>query len=366
MRSAVARLSSQNLLHNLQIIKNLAPYSKIIAMVKANAYGHGLRSTSLRLQQDLDFLGVASIDEALQLRKVGITIPIILMEGVFESEEIPIAAQQDFPIVFHHSQQLDWLAKNSQQLSDNSIKAWLKIDTGMGRLGFSLAESQQQYNKLFGNNKVAKPIGVMSHLACADVAEHPLNQQQINSFLDFCNNTSVTEHDVYKSLCNSAGIFNFSNHHYDVVRPGLALYGVSPFTDKDATTLGLKSVMTLETEIISIKDLPAGTHIGYGARFKCPRDLRVAVIAMGYGDGYPRTALDGTPVLINNKRCQLVGKISMDMAVIDLTNCLDAKISDKVTLWGDGLPIEEVAKFTQNSVYDLLTAMQNRVKFIWS
>ncbi len=364
MRSAVAYLSTKNLLHNLQIIKQIAPNSKIIAMVKANAYGHGLRSTSLRLQHHLDFLGVAAIDEALQLRKVGVEIPIVLMEGVFEPEEISIAAIDNFPIVFHNKQQIDWLHSVDASIL-KPINAWIKIDTGMGRLGFSLLEAVDIYGDLSTNGKIAKPIGIMSHLACADDFSHKLNIQQINNFNNFLKKPEIIQHKNLKSLYNSAGIFNFSYEHYDVVRPGLALYGVSPIVNKSAQELNLKPVMTLQTKIIAIKKLPKNSTVGYGARFTCPLDLNIAVIAMGYGDGYPRTAIDGMPVLINGQRCPIIGRVSMDMSVVDLKNCPDAKIGDPVVLWGNNLPIEEVAKFTQNSVYDLLTSMQNRVKFCW-
>lgn len=366
MRSAVAYLSTKNLLHNLQVIKQLAASSKIIAMVKANAYGHGLRSTALRLQNHLDFLGVAAIDEALQLRKVGISIPIILMEGTFEPEEISVASHEDFPMVFHNQQQLDWLITyGARSLISKPIKAWIKIDTGMGRLGFSLTEALSVYESLVANNNIIQPIGIMSHFACADDLSHELNIQQINNFNKFLKKLKTNKHKILKSFCNSAAIFNFPNQHYDVVRPGLALYGVSPILNKSAQQLNLKPVMTLKTKIIAIKNLPKNSCVGYGARFVCPQDIRAAVIAIGYGDGYPRTAIDGTKVLINNQRCQIIGRVSMDMAVVDLSGCLDAKVGDAVVLWGDGLPIEEIASFTENSPYDLLTAIQNRVRFCW-
>lgn len=370
MRSTVAYLSTDNLLHNLKIIRQIAPNSKVIGMVKANAYGHGLRSIALRLQNYIDFLGVAAIDEALQLRKAGVTTPIVLMEGVFEPEELIIAADENFSVVFHNQQQLAWLNDYTlNNLIKIPINAWMKIDTGMGRLGFNVLEAKNVYQYLLTNINIANPIGIMSHFACADLKSHSLNLQQIKNFnncLKNLENVKSINDIVVKSFCNSAAIFNFINEHYDVVRPGIALYGVSPILNKSALDLNLKPVMTLQTEIIAIKNLLKDSFVGYGARFRCPRDLKAAVIAIGYGDGYPRTAIDGTPVIINKKRCQIIGKVSMDMAVVDLTNCNDAKIGDPVVLWGDDLPIEEVADFTQNSVYDLLTAIQNRVKFIWS
>lgn len=365
MRSAVAYLSTDNLLHNLKVIKQLVSGSKIMAMVKANAYGHGLRSTALRLQNHLDFIGVASIDEALQLRKSGIFIPIILIEGIFEQEELAIASYEKFPIVFHDKHQLEWLYKESSAIS-KPIYAWIKIDTGMSRLGFNLKEALDVYEMLNANHNIMQPIGIMSHFACADDLSHQLNTQQINNFDNFFKNPTIIQSEILKSFCNSAAVFNFPNQHYDLVRPGIALYGVSPIINKSAQELNLKPVMTLKTKIIAIKNLLKNSYVGYGGRFVCPKDIKAGVIAIGYGDGYPRTAIDGTPVLIDGTRCQIIGKVSMDMAVVDLSNCVDAKVGDAVVLWGDGLPIEEVANFTANSPYDLLTAIQNRVKFCWN
>ena len=206
----------------------------------------------------------------------------------------------------------------------------------------------------------------MSHLSCADDYYSTNNNLQIKNFINFIQDPKISKYKSLKSLCNSAGIFNFPDHQYDVVRPGLALYGVSPIIGKKAHDLGLKPVMTLKTKIIAIKRLSKYSLVGYGGRFICPEDLKVAIIAIGYGDGYPRSAIDGTPVLVNGKRCKLIGKVSMDMAAIDLSNCPTATFGDPVVLWGNDLPIEEVASFTQNSVYDLLTAVQHRVKFNWS
>lgn len=365
MRSAVAHLSTSNLLHNLSVIKNLVGPAKCIAMIKANAYGHGLRSTAIRLQSQADFFGVASIDEALQLRQVGIQIPIILMEGIFEAEELAIAANKNLHIVFHTKEQINWFLDYSNQSNINvQFKVWIKFDTGMGRLGFGFAEGLEIYHILSNHPAVAAPIGIMSHLACADDIYHPLNQLQLNDF-DILVGSNNFKENIIKSLCNSGGIFNFSKYYYDAVRPGIALYGVSPLINKSAQELQLRPVMTLTTRIIAIKNLAKNSTIGYGARFVCPKDLKIAIIAIGYGDGYPRSAQDGTPVLIKAKRCGIVGRISMDMAVVDLSNCLEAKVGDQVILWGEGLPIEEVVKTTANSVYDLLTAVQYRVKFVW-
>jgi alanine racemase len=361
-RTAVAILSTENLLHNLKVIKGQAPQSKVIAMVKANAYGHGLRSVSIRLEKHVDMLGVASIDEALALRKVGIQIPIILAEGVFEPNELLVASTEGFHVVFHEDIQLQWLANLSCPLP---IQAWLKIDSGMGRLGFGMDKALASFDQLSKSPQIAQPIRIMSHFACADDPNNSLNQQQIDAFNQFIQRISSQAPREY-SLCNSAGVFQYPACHHHFIRPGIALYGASPLLGKSAAELNLKPVMTLQTSLIAMKTMKKGSPVGYGARFVCPEDLPVGIIAFGYGDGYPRTTRDGAPILVNNTRCQLIGRVSMDMTAVDLSACPTAKVGDPVILWGSGLPIEDFAAFTDNVSYDLLTGVQNRVKFHWT
>lgn len=358
-RTAIAVLSTENLLHNLQVVKSrLAPGVKVIAMVKANAYGHGLRSVSAKLDGHADMLGVASIDEAQALRKAGVNAPIMLAEGVFEPSELLIAATEKFHVVFHNEHQVAWLEKSSLPLP---LQAWIKVDTGMGRLGFSLEVAKHFYDRICACAQVAKPVRVMSHFACSDEIDHPLNKQQIKAFKELIKDISGE-----LSLCNSAAIFNFPDHHYDYVRPGIALYGISPMAGISAEKLGLKPVMTLQTSLISVQMMKKGASVGYGARYICPEDMLVGVVAFGYGDGYPITAKDGTPMLVNNIECQLVGRVSMDMIMVDLRSCPRAEVGDPVILWGLGLPIEKVASYTQNITWDMLTGVQNRVKFLWT
>jgi alanine racemase len=357
-RSTIAILSTENLLDNLRVIQSQAPASKIIALVKANGYGHGIRSVSSRLDKHVFSLGVASSDEAVALRKVGVQCPITLMEGIFEPDELLIASCEKFHVVFHDWWQIEALKKLSLPLP---LTAWLKVDTGMGRLGFNPSETLKAYQALLESQQIEKPIGIMSHLACAEEINHPLNHQQIQSFKNL-----IGDIPGPKSLCNSASLFNFPDTHYDVVRPGISLYGVSPLKEKSAAELGLKPVMTLQTRLIAVRAIAKGASIGYGSQFTCPKDMRVGVIAIGYGDGYPRTIKEGAPILVNNNRCRIVGRISMDMTTIDLENSPDAKTGDPVILWGNNLPIEEVAIYTSHSPYDMLCAVQSRVKFYWT
>jgi len=357
-RTALGILSTANLLHNLSVMQAAAPNAKIIAMVKANAYGHGLRSVSLRLSKHVGMLGVASIDEALALRKAGIEDPILLAEGVFEPSELVVAAAEGFEVVFHDALQVEWLERSALS---KPLSAWIKFNTGLGRLGFSESQGRRFYERLMALPSVEKPVKVLSHFACAEDKNHPLNQKQIDCF------SSMTQGlDTTYSFCNSAGILNFPETHFDYVRPGITLYGASPIAGVSAEALGLKPVMTLQASIIAIHRLSKGESVGYGARYQCPQDMLVGVVAFGYGDGYPRSTQDGAPVLVNNVRCPLVGRVSMDMLTVDLTQCPNARVGDLVILWGQGLPVEEVASYTAGVNYDILTGVQNRVKFLWT
>jgi alanine racemase len=367
-RHAVAILSTENLHHNISVIKSHTK-AKIIAMVKANGYGHGIRSVSQRLDSFADLLGVASIDEALALRKVGVKLPILLSEGVFEASELLQACTENFHVVFHNNVQIEWLKKASLP---RPISVWLKVDTGLGRLGFEADEAAKHYKTLLALKCVEKPIRVMSHFACSDKKDHPLNQIQIDRFTDFKENYTNTKLSEY-SFCNSGAIFHFPNQHHDYVRPGLSIYGVNPLFNETAADLGLRPVMTLQTNLIAVNQMPKGATIGYGARYTCPEDMPIGIIAFGYGDGYPISAKDGTPVLVNQVKCPIVGRVSMDMMAVDLRPIVKNSVSqsnvtigDPVILWGDGLPLEEVASYTTSSVYDILTGVQNRVRFLWT
>lgn len=357
-RAALAILSTENLLHNLSIIKQKSGTAQVMAMVKANAYGHGLRSVAKRLDAHVDNFGVASIDEALALRKVGIKKPITLLEGVFEPDELLVASCERFQVVFHDHEQLRWLRSAVVPLP---LMVWIKIDTGLGRLGFSLDEYDIVYQQLAAHAYVHKPIGLMSHFACSDQPDHELNVQQQVRFAQL-----AARHAGPKSFANSGALWGASQPLYDLVRPGIALYGVSPYGHLTASSLNLKPVMTLQTRLVAVRTVQKGSSIGYGARSICPEDMPLGVVAMGYGDGYPRSATDGTPVLVKGIRCPLIGRVSMDMMTIDLRNCPTACVGDPVILWGDGLSLETVAPFAGRIPYEMLTAVQTRVRFHWT
>ncbi|MDR3425276.1 MAG: alanine racemase [Alphaproteobacteria bacterium] len=356
-RQTLCTLSTANLLHNLAVIKTRAPRARIMAMVKANAYGHGLRSVAQRLEGHVDALGVASIDEATALRQAGVNTPITLIEGVFAPEELALAATQGFAVVFHSAHQLRWLEATHLP---GKITAWLKLDTGLGRLGFSPQDAAQALQTLSENPSIRQPVGLLSHFACADTPQHPLNKKQIAIFAAFAEQCQGP-----KSFCNSAALFAFPDRQQDWVRPGLALYGASPLAGRSAEELGLKPVMTFQTEIIAVQHFKRGDTVGYGAKFICPEDMPTGIIAAGYGDGYPRSLREGAPVLIGDRLCPLIGRVAMDMTAVDLRLCAQAAVGDKVTLWGKGLPIEKLTDFCDHIAYDLLTGVQNRVKFVW-
>lgn len=365
-RTAVALLSKDNLIHNINTIKNNVPLANVVGMVKANGYGHGLRTVSKTIEPYIDVLGVASIDEALALRGVGIKKPILLCEGVFESSEYLVASANHFYVVIHNHKQIEWLSRMNLPLP---LKVWLKIDTGLGRLGFDVSEYESVFSQLQSLPQVGADICVMSHFACSDNKENPLNEKQINLYHQI--QTLGEGLNLKYSLLNSGGIFNFSNLQGDFVRPGLSMYGISPISAVGGEQLNLKPVMTLQTSLIAIKSKSKGDSIGYSARYTCPEDMPVGIIAFGYGDGYPITAKDGAPVLIHNTLCPIIGRVAMDMMAVDLRPLYTAEkkyypeIGDAVILWGEGLPLETVASYTSNIPYDILTGVQNRVRFVW-
>ena len=359
-RPTVAILSTENLIHNVITLKQRAAPSRLIAMVKANAYGHGLRSVAVRLASYADILGVASIDEALALRKMGIKTPIMLAEGVFEAQELVQASAEHLQVVVHEPTQIAWLNEHPLPCP---LTVWIKVNTGMGRLGFLPEQVPGIYRDLQNNTSIHPRIGVMSHFACSETLDHPLNASQIQALTSLL---AALPGASPISLCNSGGILNFPDFYYDYVRPGALVYGISPIKDTASYDFGLKPVMTLQSKLIAINTLPKGSSVGYGGRYIFTQENRVGVVAIGYGDGYPWSARDGTPTLIGGKICPLIGRVSMDMLTVDLSDCPHANVGDCVTLWGEGLPMETVALYTSEFPYSLVTGVQHRVRFIWT
>jgi alanine racemase len=339
--------------HNLAQVKRYAPHSKILAMLKANAYGHGQTVCALALK-DADAFGVARIDEAIALRQAHIPQPIVLMGGITSLDELEIAQSYDLDFVVHDNLQIELL--NAYQ-GTHQFSVWLKIDTGLRRLGFLPEVAGQAYEQLKHHPHVKQPFKVMTHLIAPEKCEQPFTQEQLHLFQGVAG-TWPEE----KSIAKSAAIMAWPETHQDWVRPGIMLYGISPFIEKSGHDLGLKPVMTLKTQIIRINACKQGDNLGYGGHWRCPRDMRVAIIAVGYADGYPRHIQDYAPALVNGQRCAVVGRVAMDLMMLDLTHAPDAVIGDTVTLWGNGLPIEQVALAAQTISYTLTTAISGRVK----
>ena len=348
-------IDKQALKHNFKHIQALAPHSKIMAIIKADAYGHGLVRVA-RTLSDADAFGVACLEEAEQLRTASITTPIVLLEGPHKAIDLNDIVKLNLDIVLHNEYQLDIL---EQSKLDEPLHVWVKIDTGMHRLGFPLSKIGEVLKRVANCKNIKKPYRLMTHLATANEESHPLTQHQLENFKQSCGDI-----EVEKTIANSAAVIGLPETHAEWIRPGLMLYGVSPMVNSDADDIGLKPVMTLESELISIQKLQKGEPVGYGATWRCPEDMPVGVVAAGYGDGFPRHAQSGTPVLVNGIRCALIGRASMDMLTIDLRNQPEARIGDRVVLWGESLPVEEIARHADTIPYELLCGVHKRLEFI--
>ena len=357
MNPVVAEISKSSLRHNLKRVKQLAPQSKVMAMVKANAYGHEAIGVAKALTE-VDALGVARINEAVLLAEAGITTPIVLMEGCFNQVELQQAIEMQFEIVIQNSQQLTQLL--AVRDVEHPVKVWLKLETGMHRVGVPSAQAAEMVKQLQACEHIAEELTLVSHFACADEPQHPCNQQQLDVF-----NAVTQDLDVKRSCANSAATVAIPESHYDWVRPGLMLYGNSPLLGKSSEECGLQPAMTLRSQVIAVNDIEAGGTVGYGAHWTAEQSSRIAVVAMGYGDGYPRHAKNGTPVLINGQRYPMVGRVSMDMITVEVGLHSDVKIGDPVVLWGPELPAEEVAEFADTISYEMFCNLANRVKRVF-
>jgi len=352
MRPTRITIDLKALRNNLQQVRHMAPASSVIAMVKANAYGHGLERIASALP-DAEALGVACCEEGLLLRAAGIKNPVVLMEGLFAASELDKAVENNFILVVHHLSQIEMLEKHA---ISKPVSVWLKIDTGMHRLGFEASVVPDVYARLMNCPSVKKPIGLMTHFAESDVLDRAVTRQQIDMF-----NTVTQNLSGPRSLANSAGIIAWPSAHADWVRPGIMLYGASPFVGHRGVEHHLQPVMSLTSELIAIHHLSKGSQVGYGGTWTCPEDMRVGVIGIGYGDGYPWHAKNGTPILVNGRPCSLAGRVSMDMITVDLRTQPEANVGDPVLLWGPGLPVEVVAEYSDTTGYELLTRITQRV-----
>ncbi len=337
--------------HNLDCVRRLSPDSKIMAIIKADGYGHGLQRVAAALHQANAF-GLASLEEALQLREAGIAHPLCLLEGFFEPAELPPLTRHRIATVIHNEEQLQVL---EQSRLAGSLDVWIKIDTGMHRIGFPPERLAEVLNRVTAIGLISR-IGIMSHLANADDPADAYTDTQIAAFQSACDPFTKE-----CSLANSAGIVAWPASRLDWVRPGIMLYGASPVHDRDPATIGLQPVMRLESRLIAANRFRKGDAVGYQGAWVCPEDMPVGVVACGYGDGYPRHAPTGTPVLIDGRRVPLIGRVSMDMITVDLRDIPDPRVGAPAVLWGDGIAVAEIADRAGTIAYELLCGVTGRV-----
>jgi len=348
-RPTQARINLSALDRNLDVVRRHAPHAKIMAVVKANGYGHGLMRV-MQVLKEADGLAVLALDEAIALRETGYRQPILLLEGFFGADELPRIAEHHLSAVVHCREQVEMLM---QTWLPAKIDVFLKMNSGMNRLGFRPESFRDALSELKSCRSVGD-IVLMTHFANADVSVGIASQ-----FALFSSASQGLAHA--RCLANSAAVLRYPDAHAEWVRPGIMLYGSSPFADKTAEELGLHPVMTLSSRIIAIQHLRAGDPVGYGGTFVAERDMRVGVVACGYADGYPRHAPTGTPILVEGKHTRTLGRISMDMMSVDLTDISGAQLGSNVTLWGDGLPVDDVARAAGTISYELLCALAPRV-----
>jgi alanine racemase len=352
-RANQARLDLDALRANLAHARSLSPHSKVMAVIKANAYGHGAVTIGRALEASTDAFAVACIEEALELRAAGITTPILLLQGIFETAELALARQHDFWLMIDNEWQLQAL---EQAAPGAPLNCWLKIDTGMHRLGIDATAVKTFYQRLLDSANIADDIVVCSHFASADDLESEQTRLQIECF-----DAVTADLGAPRSLSNSPGLLGWPASRLEWIRPGYMLYGNSPFgTQPHPNTDALQPVMTLTSSVISVRDVAPGESVGYAASWTAGRPSRIATVTIGYGDGYPRLAKNGTPVLVKGQRAPLAGRVSMDMITVDVTELENVQVGDEVTLWGDGLPVGEVAEWAGTIGYELTTRMPMR------
>ena len=357
MRPILATISLAALRHNLGLVKVLAPNSKIMAVIKANGYGHGVLTVAQGLRA-ADGFAVLELDKAIALREAGFKQVILLLEGLFAEDQLALAAKYDLSLVIHAFHQLEMLEST---VLAKSLSAFLKLNTGMNRLGFTPQDFAEACHRLRDCANVGE-ITLMTHFATADeetgiATPFALFQQATAGF------------DYPKSLANSAAVLRYPKTHMQWVRPGIMLYGATPVSSTAAASFGLKPVMSLTSEIIAVQHLQAGDSVGYGSRFTARRKIRVGIVACGYADGYPRHAGQypagedqrGAPIMVAGQLTQTIGRVSMDMLFADITDIPQANVGSVVELWGEQIPVDAVAEASGTVGYELLCALASRV-----
>lgn len=354
-RATTASIHIDALRHNLGVIRARAPLASVMAVVKADGYGHGLERVAQALV-GADAFGVAALSDARRLRAAGLSQKILLLSGFDEPADLAQLRQLDVDTVVHHASQLDMLAHDR----GSPIKVWLKMDSGMHRLGFPPQAYAEAHARLRSMPNVASDIVCMSHLASSEDLSSTQTPAQCACF------DSHVPGGAPVSLANSAGILLWPQTHRQWLRAGGALYGLSVAAGKSGADFGLKPAMTLGTRLISVQTVAAGERVGYSGTYTCPESMPVGVAAIGYGDGYPRNIRSGTPVLLNGRRVPVIGRVSMDLMTLDLRSQPTAAVGDPVVLWGEGLPVEEIAEAAGTISYELTCSITRRVRFVES
>ena len=375
-KRAWATIDLEALCKNLALVRAHCPDSKIFPVIKSNAYGHGMEQVARAINAshtNIAGFAVATLQEAVDLKRLELGQPIMLLNGYVNEDELRLCLSEAIEPVIHAKYQLKLVEKIlSEDFFSGSRKFWVKMNSGMNRLGLTAAESSDGFLKLhaFPDTELV----LMSHLAYADDMSNresrAFTEKQLEEFLVLRNQLQNScDDEVETSIAASAGILTLPESHLSYVRPGVMLYGSSPLANETGKDVGLHPVMTLSSRIISIRDLHAGESIGYNATYVCERDTRVGVVSIGYGDGYPRSAVNGTPVLVKTKtqtiRTQLIGRVSMDMITIDLSGIEDVQIEDEVILWGSGLCADEVSKHADTISYELFCKVTQRVPYVY-
>ncbi len=357
-RPTTATIHSDALRHNLARVRALAPGSKVMAVVKADGYGHGLERVA-RALEGADAFGVAALSDAERLRSAGMSQRIVLLSGFDEPNDLAQLRRLDVDTVVHHDSQLAMLEAEPDAGGGAPLHCWLKLDTGMHRLGFPPARASEVRARLQALSSVATEIVLMSHFASSDAFDGEQTRTQLRAFDD-----SGVVKGASASLSNSAAVLGWPDAHRDWVRAGGALYGLSVVAGRAGEAFGLRPAMTLSTRLIAINRVLRGERVGYSATWECPEDMDVGVAAIGYGDGYPRAVPAGTPVLLNGRRVPIIGRVSMDLMTLDLRGAPEARVGDPVVLWGEGLPAEEVATCAGTISYELTCSITRRVNFV--
>ena len=354
-RDVRATIHLAALKHNLARARALAPNAKVMAVVKADGYGHGLERVADALES-ADAFGVASIADGLRIRTVGLTQRVVVLSGIDDPADLAHMRSLDLEGVVHHESQIEILEADE---GGKPIRCWLKIDTGMHRLGFAPEAAPAAYARLQKCRGVDPRIPVMTHFANSDVASDPITAQQMKCFEPL-----ARELDGELSASNSAAVLIHPEAQFDWVRVGGLLYGLSVIEGRCGKDDGFEPAMTLSTKLIAIKNVARGERIGYGGTYVCAEDMPIGVVAMGYGDGYPRHAGLGTPMLIRGVEAPIVGRVSMDLVTLDLRGVPDARVGDRVIAWGRGLPAERIAASAGTIGYELICGMTRRVRFV--